>query len=277
MPEGRRSVVAEPVRVSAPRVLAAFNRRDFRRFCQQFLTTFRAQGNRETVTAVSYGLYPSEVAMLRGKPGVEVITIADNGVCPALRRLRDFQDVIARWPKDTLVAFWDAGDVQFQSNLESLWDLVRANPGVLLVAREPKSYPENPVIRTWTNWILDAEARRRAFDLLSTHTFLNSGFGAGTAYAVMRYLREADRLLHSPALAGVGDWGDQPAMNLFCYTTPGSFQEIWTGWNFTLAGRHPTEYRVGNDGRFTARDGRTIHVVHGNSATLRWRELPLML
>ncbi len=228
------------------------------------------------MTAVTYGLYPSEQAALGAKPGVEVVALADNGVCPALRRLRDFQDVIAAWPQNTPVAFWDAGDVQFQSHLEPLWALVRANPDVLLVAREPKSYPENPVIRTWTNCIHDPEARRRAFDLLSTHTFLNSGFGAGTVSALMRYLREADRLLYSPALEGVGDWGDQPAMNLFCYTNPGSFKEVWRGWNFALAGRDPGEFRVARDGRFHLKDGTPIEVVHGNSATLRWRELPFM-
>jgi hypothetical protein len=261
----------------AGRVLAAFNRRDFRRFCRQFLTSFRAQGNREIVTAVAYGLYPSEQAVLRAERGVDVVALPDNGVCPALRRLRDFQHVIARWPQDAPVAFWDAGDVQFQSHLEPLWDLVQANPEVLLVAPEPLSYPENPVIRTWTNFIRDPDARRRAFDILSAHTFLNSGFGAGSASAVIRYLREADRLLHSPALKGVGDWGDQPAMNLFCYTNPGSFQEIWRGWNYALAGRDPSEYRVSGDGRFYTRDGRTIAVVHGNSGTLRWRELPLLV
>lgn len=259
------------------RVLAAFNRRDFRRFCQQFLTTLRAHGNREPVTAVAYGLYPSEQAALRAKPGVEVVTIADNGICPALRRLRDFQDVIAAWPEDTPVAFWDAGDVQFQCSLGPLWDLVYTNPDVLLVAREPKSYPDNPVIRTWTDCILDPESRRRAFDLLSAHTFLNSGFAAGTVPAMMRYLREADRLLHSPALEGVGDWGDQPAMNLFCHAAPGSFQEIWTGWNFALAGRDPREYRVDREGRYHSKDGRPIQVVHGNSGTLRFRELPFMV
>jgi hypothetical protein len=260
----------------AGRVLSAFNRRDYRRFCQQFIPTFRAAGNREIVTAVTYGLYPSEAAALCRKPGVEVVAIADNGVCPALRRLCDFQSVIAAWPEDTPVAFWDAGDVQFQSHLEPLWEMVRANPDVLLVAREPLSYPENPVIRTWTDCIRDPSSRRRAFDLMSSHTFLNSGFGAGMVPPLLRYLREADQLLNSPALEGVGDWGDQPAMNLFCYTNPGSFQEIWRGWNFALAGRDPGEYRVTSDGRFHTSQGESIQVVHGNSGTLRWKELPLM-
>jgi hypothetical protein len=255
-------------------ILTAFDRRDLRRFSRIFLPSLRSKGNHERVTAVVYALYPSEQATLRAKPGVDVVAIADNGVCPALRRLRDFQDVIARWPDDTPIAYWDAGDILFQSNLEPLWDLVGGSPDVLLVGREPLSYPENPVIQRWTNCIRDPEARRRAFELTSTHTFLNSGFAAGTARALMRYLREADRLLHSPALEGVGDWGDQLALNLFCYSYAGACRELAAAWNFALAGRDPLEFFVDANGRFQSRLGMPIHVVHGNSGILRSWELP---
>jgi hypothetical protein len=215
--------------------------------------------------------------MLAAEPGVEMVAIPDNGVCPALRRLRDFQDAIARWPDDTPVAFWDAGDVLFQGNLEPLWELVQAHPDRLLVARDASGYPENPVIESWSNCIHDPDARRRAFELMSTHDFLNSGFAAGTARALMRYLREGNRLLHSAALRGVGDWGDQPALNIFCHTQPDAWKEISAVWNFNLAGRDSRGYRVSPDGRFETNLGEAIHVVHGNAGTLRWRELSFLV
>ena len=75
--------------------------------------------------------------------------------------------------------------------------------------------------RAWTLTIRDPAARRRAFDLLSTRPFLNSGFAAGTARTLLAYLREADRLLHSSDLLGTADWGDQTALNLYCYSVAG--------------------------------------------------------
>jgi hypothetical protein len=271
----RRGVVEVTRR--AGRVLAAFNRRDFRRFCRRFLATLRGSGNWEPVTAVAYGLMPSEQALLAAEPGVEVIALAEDGVCPALRRLRDFQDVIARWPDETPVAYWDAGDIQFQGRLESLWDLVRAHPDRLLAAAEALHYPENKVIQAWANYIRDPQARRRAFELMSTHRFLNSGFAAGTVPALLNYLREGDRLLHSADLLGVGDWGDQPAMNLYCHTNPDAWREVSPTWNFTLAGRDPGRYRVGRDGRYESSRGEPIQVVHGNAGMLIGSELALMV
>jgi hypothetical protein len=259
------------------RILTAFDRRDFRRFSRIFLPSLRAAGNREVVTAVVYGLYPSEQEALRQQPSVEVVAVDHNGVCPALRRLRDFQDVISRVPADTPVSYWDAGDIKFQNSLDPLWNLIRSNPNLLLVGREPLSFPENPVIRTWTNYIRDPDARQRAFKLMSTHRFLNSGFAAGTVGALLRYLREGDRLLNSPDLEGVGDWGDQPAMNLFCHTHPDAFQEIGMSWNFTLAGRNPREYTVDAHGRFHSTIGIPIHVVHGNAGSFRPREFPYLV
>ena len=112
------------------------------------------------------------------------MAVPHDGVCPALRRLRDFQCVVAEWPEDTPVAYWDAGDVLFQGPLGPLWDMVDAHPDILLIAAEPKSYPENPVIRMWSDRVLDPSARARAFEIMSTHVFLNSGFAAGTASAL---------------------------------------------------------------------------------------------
>ena len=119
------------------------------------------------------------------------------------------------------MAYWDAGDVIFQDRLQGLWDLVSEHPERLLVVEEPESHPENTAVADWTLSIRDPEARRRAFDLLSTRPFLNSGFAAGTAKTLLAYLREADRMLHSADLAGTADWGDQTALNLYCYSAPG--------------------------------------------------------
>ena len=255
------------------RILAAFDRRDHDRFRTHFLATLRESGNGEPVWAFAYGLYPSELERLTAQPGVTVVAIPGNGVCPALRRLRDFQQVVATWPADTPVAYWDAGDILFQDRLSPLWELVAANPGMLLVTEEPKSYPHNPVIREWSDYIVDPTARERAFEIMSTHVFLNSGFAAGTASALLDYLREGDRLLNSTALHGVGHWGDQPALNLYCHTHPGRWKLIPSGWSYALAGRDDDEYGVTPDGRAIRRDGQPVHVLHGNSGFLRWLDL----
>ena len=256
------------------RIFAAFDRRDQHRFRTQFLPTLRDSGNHEPVWAFAYGLFPSELARLEAQPGVTVVAVPHNGVCPALRRLRDFQRVVADWPEDTPVAYWDAGDILFQGQLGPLWDMVDAHPDILLITAEPKSYPENPVIRVWSDWILDPSARARAFEIMSTHVFLNSGFAAATASALLSYLREGDRLLNSHALLGVDDWGDQVALNVHCHSNPGCWKTIEPGWNYTLAGRETDEYRITLDGRAKRLAGGPVHVLHGNDRSLRWLELP---
>jgi hypothetical protein len=255
------------------RILAAFDRRDQHRFRTQFLQTLRSSGNHEPVWAFAYGLFPSELARLEAQPGVTVIAIPHDGICPALRRLSDFQRVVAGWPADTPVAYWDAGDIRFQGQLGALWNLVDARPDVLLITAEPKSYPDNPVIRPWSDWIIDPSARARAFELMSNHVFLNSGFAAGTASALLSYFREGDRLLNSPALRGVDYWGDQVALNMYCHSNPGCWETIEPGWNYTLAGRESDEYRITLDGRAKRLDGGHVHVLHGNDRSLRWLEL----
>jgi hypothetical protein len=225
------------------------------------------------VTAVVYGLNPGERALLAAEPGVEVVAFPENGVSPSRRRLRDFQDVISQWPEDTPVAYYDAGDVLFQDRLEPLWELVRDNPGTLLVAPEPLSYPENHVIQSWSDQIVDQNARLRAFEIMSTHVFLNGGFVAGTASALLRYLCESDHLLNSSALHGVGEWGDQPALNLYCHTHPRDWMAVSASWNYALAGRAPRDYRVGPEGRLERSSGERIFVVHGNAESFRWNEL----
>jgi len=255
------------------RILAAFDRRDQRLFRTQFLATLRDAGNPEPVWAFAYGLFPSELARLEAQPGVTVLPVPHDGVCPALRRLRDFQQVVAAWPGETPVAYWDAGDILFQGQLEPLWDLVDTHPDVLLITAEPKSYPDNPVISTWSDWVLDPSARARAFEIMSTNVFLNSGFAAGTASALLSYLRAGDRLLNSTALHGVGVWGDQVALNLYCHSNPVRWKTIDRGWNYSLAGRDSEEYRIEPDGRAQRLDGGPVHVLHGNDRSLGWLEL----
>jgi hypothetical protein len=266
----QRTLSAVPGAGAAGRILAAFNRRDAQRFRRMFLTSLRASGNPEQVTAVAYGLYPSERGALAAVPGVEVVALPDDGSAPAVSRISDFQHVIARWPDDTPVAFWDAGDVIFQAPLGPLWETVRERPDVILAAPEPRGHPENPVVWWWTSTISDPEARRRAFELLSTRPFLNGGFAAGTVRSLSAYLREAERLLNSPALEGVSPpgEGDQVALNLYCHTNPHAWREVSQGWNYTLAGRDPRRYGLGHDGRVVSLDGTPVHVVHGNARTL---------
>ena len=255
------------------RVLAAFDRQHLARFRGRFLASLRARGNTETVTAVTYGLRPTEARALAAEPGVEVVSIAETRVVPAIRRLSDFQDAIRDWPARTPVAYWDAGDVRFQGRLGGLWDQVRAEPGRLLAVVEPVGYPENFAVREWTLSIADPASRAHAFDLLSTRPFLNSGFAAGTVEAMLRYLGEAARLRDSAAIRGSLDWGDQTALNLYCHADPGRWRAIPEGWNYCLYQRPGRDYRVRTGGLVESTSGVPIHVVHGNGGSFRPHEL----
>jgi len=254
---------------SPSRILVAFNRRHLAKFRSHFLPTLRASGNHETVTAVVYGLYPSEQRLLQHTPGVEVIPRSVNGVMPPVRRLDDFQPLLADWPADMPVAYWDAGDVVFQGNLEPLWQISRTHPGKLLAAREPRGYPYNPAVMAWTLSIHDPRSRRRAFQLLTRNPFLNSGFAAGTVAAMRQYLQAAARLRRSRALAGTTDWGDQAALNLYCHSQPDAWREVEEGWNYCLHDREAGEVYTTPTGQLLSRRGTPIHVVHGNACSLR--------
>jgi hypothetical protein len=254
------------------RVLAAFDRRHFRLFRPRFMATLRRSGNSEQVTAVTYGLYPSEERILAQIWGVEVVPASHDGH-PAVLRLRDFQRVVARWPDETPVAYWDAGDVIFQDSLAPLWKLVTDYTDQLLATREAPEFLKNLGVRRWVESIWDPEARERAMALFAGRPVLNAGFAAGTAGAMLRYLRESERLRNSTALRGSSDWGDQTVMNLYCRSNPRAWREIATGWNFCLVGLGPTDYRVGPDGRFARLDGEPLHVVHGNAGALRGWDL----
>jgi hypothetical protein len=255
-------------------VLTAFNRDHLARFRRQFLATFRRWGNTETVTAVTYGLYPSETRALKSQPGLEAVTLPDDDLTVvANRRLRDFQLALEGLPDDTPVAYWDAGDVRFQDRIAPLWDLVRANPDRLLAVREAAGFPENGATVHWTLSIADPTARRFAYNLITTNPYLNGGFAAGTASTMLRYLRGAHSIRHSSAMYGSTNAGDQTAMNLYCHSEPSRWREIEPGWNYCLYHRVRGEYKILPDGRFAASDGMPFRVVHGNGRSLRNEEL----
>jgi hypothetical protein len=258
-------------------VLTAFNRWHLPRFRRQFVPSFRAAGNGETVVAVTYGLYPSERRALEALPGVEVVVAPSNDdlVVPA-RRLRDFQGVVAALPEDTPVAYWDAGDVIFQARVAPVWDLVRAHPDGLLVVRDDAGHPENTAVANWTLSITDPEARQYAYNLLTTHTYVNGGFAAGTARIMLQYLRGAHKIRHSKAMHGSSNPGDQTAMNLYCHADASRWHEIAIGWNYCINHRDPRTVRLLPDGRYAAAEGTPIYVIHGNGRALRKSELSFL-
>ena len=251
------------------RVLAAFDRLHFRKFCTQFVPSLRSSGNREPVTAVAYGLYPSQIRSLR-QMNIEVLPVSDDGRAVPVRRIEDFQRPLKDLHPDTPVAYWDAGDVIVQDNLAPLWRMVRSHPDKILAAREPTRHPENRAVRGWTLSIHDPDARRRAFQLLASRPFLNSGFAAGTARCLLEYLREAQRLCNSPALEGTSDWGDQTALNLYCHSDPDRWHEVDETWNYCLYGRRRREMWINDRGRAVRGDGSVIRAVHGTANTLRF-------
>ncbi len=259
---------ADPPPAEDAKVLVAFNRRDVHRFRDAFLRTLRASGNHQEVIVVGYGLYPSERRLLSGSSGVHVMNRPVNGQMPPVRRLHDFGEIVSQLPPQTPVAYWDAGDVVFQDRLEPLWRLTRQYPDKLLAVREPKGFPHNQAIFGWTLSIRHPAKRRRAFELFRSRPFLNSGFAAGTAAAMGRYFREANRLRHSADLRGTSDWGDQSALNLYCHSDQDRWQEIPEGWNYCVHDRGFREVQCLPSGRFVSSRNTPIHVVHGNARSL---------
>lgn len=272
LPQSDAAPVRQPSRVIAPRILAAFDRRHYPKFRRIFLESLRATGNNERVTAVAYGLYPSEVHILSREPNVEVLAYPQNNKSPAVRRLQEFRVVIERWDPDTPLAYWDAADVFFQAKLDKLWEQVRDNPDKLLAVEEPKTQFMSQVVAFWTRTIRDPGARRRAFELLSARPFLNSGFAAGTPRSLVPYLEEATNMLSSFTLEGSTDWGDQTAFNLYCHTHPERWKQIEEGWNYCLYSRDPSEFHV-RAGQIVSTKGKPVHAVHGTAHSFRQREL----
>jgi hypothetical protein len=249
------------------RVLAAFDRVHYGKFVRQFLPSLRVSGNAEVVMAVGYGLYSSQQRELARRSDVELLPLASNGVSPARRRLFDFQTVLSKLPAETPVAYWDAGDVIFQSPLADLWSMVRARPDRLLVAQECVPFLSNAAMTNWTNSIEGEQERCRALALLSNRPVLNSGFAAATAGVLRTYFQTVDRLRDSADMRGSTDWGDQIAMNLYCRATADAWCLVEEGWNYCLYGRAGGEVFVDSRGYLRTRTRTSIHVVHGNAHT----------
>jgi hypothetical protein len=248
------------------RVLAAFDRAHYGRFVRQFLPSLRASGNAEVVMAVGYGLYSRQQRELARRSDVELLPLASNSVCPARRRLYDFQTVLSKLPAETPVAYWDAGDVIFQSPLAQLWNLVRARPDRLHVAQESVPFLKSSAMLDWTRSIEGEQERRRAFELLSSRPVLNSGFAAATAGVLTTFCQAAHCLRNSEDMRGSTDW-DQLAVNLYCRTTADTWCLIEESWNYCLFYRAGGEVVVDSRGYLRTRTGAPIHVAHGNGQT----------
>ena len=250
-------------------ILAAFDQQHFGRFYSRFLPSLRSSGNFEPVIAVGYGLLPRQQRMLANVANLDLVTRNDNGIEVPIRRLEDFQQVVGSLPKTATVAYWDSGDVMFQESLQPLWREIELNRSTLLVVKESYQHPENTAVFEWTHTIKNEEARNTAFDLMRNRPFLNSGFAAGTKDVVLDYLVEGHRLRHSEALDGTRDWGDQTALNLYCYLQPNRHTLVDEQWNYCLAGRDKATYYADSNGTIRSRsDASAIAVVHGNANTL---------
>ena len=252
-----------------PRILAAFDRRDIDRFEHQFLKTLRAHGNRQQVTAVAYGLYPTECRRIESLDRVTLDWQSYNGQMVPVRRVADFARHLAGVDPRTPIAYWDVADVVFQDSLDDLWRAVRATPDRLLAVAEPKGYPHNQVIPAWSLSIHDPRYAQQAFELLKHNPFLNSGFAAGTAASLRQYFQAATQMRSGPELTGTTDWGDQMGLNMYCHQHPQRWQPIDPRWNFCVHDRAPGEVRVTPQGKIMSRSGARISVAHGNARSLR--------
>ena len=259
---------SDPKLSAEAKVLAAFNRRDFRRFREAFVPSLRDAGNQCEVIAVGYGLYPTELRLLSKMPGVHVINQRVNGQMPPVRRLTDFGMVLQHLPSETPVAYWDTSDVIFQGDLNPLWQLTKEYSDKILAVREPLGFPHNQAIFGWSRTIANPASRRQVFQMLSQNPFLNSGFAAGTAKSLKAYFDHAPELRRT-ILRGTSDWGDQTALNVYCHQDPDRWQEIPEGWNYCVHDRPRREVYVQPDGRVVSRSGVPIHVVHGNARSMR--------
>jgi hypothetical protein len=257
---------------AAPRVLAIFNRRHRRLFLTGFLASLRATGNSEVVVPVAVGLYPSEREHLARSRGVQPVFIRETNEHVARRRLRYFAQIVRTLPHGTPIAYWDAGDVLFQSRLDPLWEVVRANPDKILAACEPTG-SDYLVNDEWTRSIINSQARRDAQRIISNRPFINSGFLAGSARALIKYFDTVAHWYDTPKLGGSWDPGDQMALNLYCRSNLEDWRQIPESWNYCLCGRNRKTFRCFKDGRFVDVRGVPIYVVHGNARTLSTRQL----
>jgi hypothetical protein len=253
---------------SQPIILTTFDWRHFKLFWSRFLASLRISGNHEQLIPVAVGLSTSQRDRLSRAAAVRPVFRAEDGVHVARRRLVEFADITRSLPPETPVAYWDCGDVIFQSALEPLWDLVGQFPGKLLAVGEPCGYPDNPVVVQWTESIADGAARREAQELVFDRPFLNSGFLAGTADALTAYFDAVSSWYDDPKLGGSTDPGDQLALNVYCHSRPGRWREVSDQWNYCLWGRDPDAWRRRKGGQIVDVRGVPIAVVHGNAGTM---------
>ena len=153
--------------------------------------------------------------------------------------------------------------------LTPLWQLTQDYPNQLLAVREPTGYPHNPAIGDWTRNILDPQKRERVFTLLASNPYLNGGFGAGTASALLHYFRATDGSLRSSDLLGATDGSDQTAMNLYCHRDSSRWQEVAATWNFCVHDRPARSVRISRNGHVSCDAAGPICAVHGNAKSLR--------
>lgn len=249
-----------------PRILVAFDRRDFARFNNQFLPSLRAAGNHETVLAVGYGLAPRERRITKSRKNVELLEFPRPEDSPNRARLKGFQIAIADLAPNTPVAYWDAGDVVFQSNLAKLWATVKLRPKRLHVVPEPIGHPELSVFANWIGTICEVNQRNRVDQLLMHQPMFNSGFAASSAQTMLSFFRESEYLLQND-LPGTGAWADQLAMNVYCHSDPNRYHVLNEEWNYCLAHRELEQANFLPTGRF--KDGsKQIRVVHGTGGSL---------
>lgn len=250
-------------------VLAALNGRHLEKFQHQFLSSLRASRNNEAVIALAMGFNEHERQALLSHARVKAFFRPDSGRFVGRQRLKAFQDILSGLAPETLVAYWDAGDVIFQAKLEPLWRLLKQSPGKVLAAREPLAHPNNRAVARWTESIQDPDARNRARTLLYNNPFLNAGFMAGTAQSLLKYCRTVAGWYQSDKLIGTSNPGDQMALNIYCHSQPEVWKEVPEGWNYCLCWRKPDTFYRDKDGRFVDRRGCPVYVVHGNARTLR--------
>lgn len=277
---GKSSSNSNEANQSTGVIMSAMNAAHFERFYQVFLKSLVATGNNYPVFVAGYGLSKQQIRRLAKRQEVaEVLNIPETRLCPGVLRVRDFQTFLSQLAPSDNVAWYDAGDVLFQSAIGSIWNIVTANPDKLLAVQEPKSYPENWAVSVWPTRIPNLQLRQSVFELISANPFYNSGFVASTVKTMSRYLSYAERFLTITQL-----WEEQPmdqlAFNCYIHQRPSEFMEIDEAWNYCLAfrGRGKIRRRERSDSdwhpdlamipRFLDSKGDTIRVVHGNANML---------
>lgn len=247
-------------------ILVAFDRHHMGLFRGQLLRGLRAAGNHNIIHAVTYGLRDKQVRSLNRLKNVRThpqpFTV--NRICR--NRMLGFQLVLRDLGPSTPVAYWDAGDVLFQTALDPVWDIVRDDPELLHVVEEPLAFEENPGQQDWIQSISNPEIRRHVFSLLTGKPVVNGGFIASSAGRLLSYFEAANQLINGDLLGAGG--GDQVVLNTYRYTFSEQFRIIDETWNYCLVGRSGRHCKVRQGKYIDVLKGREVAVVHGNAGTL---------